>query len=333
MTKHFKDCLPVLSSYVTIVLLITSPTTFAQAKQERSSPLLETQKLSREVFQELIEIDTSHRIGITKAAEAMAARLRTAGFPSEDVQLLGPLPNRQNLVVRFRGNSSTRPILFLAHLDVVEARPEDWSVDPFKFLERDGYFYGRGTTDIKSEAADLVTNMIRLRMERLSPRRDLILALTDDEEAGGQYNGVAWLLEHHRDLIDAEYCINADGGGGEILNGRHVLLEVQTGEKVYLSFQLEVRNRGGHSSLPVKDNAIYQLAHGLIRLSQFDFPMELNETSRTFFQRMASRETGRAAQDMLAVSRHLLDGQAAARLAASSPYYNALMRTTCGQPN
>ena len=287
------------------------------------------QQLARDIFKELIEINTTDSSGnTTQAAEAMAARLKAAGFPASAVQVLGPQPRKGNLVARLPGSGAGRPILLLAHLDVVEAQREDWSVDPFKFLEREGYFYGRGTSDIKSGDAVLVANLIRLKQEGFQPERDLIVALTADEE-GGDSNGVAWLLQNHRDLIDAEYCLNTDGGGGEIKDGKRRANEVQTSEKVYLSFRLETRNRGGHSSLPVKDNAIYRLSAGLTRLAAFDFPVKLNETTRLFFERMSAIDKGAAAPNMKAVAQDPPDLAAAARLSAASPYFNAMMRTTC----
>ena len=195
---------------------------------------------------------------------------------------MGPKPHKQNLVVRLRGRGKGQPILFLAHLDVVEARREDWSVDPFTLTERDGYFYGRGTMDIKDEAADLVTNLLRLKAEGYVPERDIIVALTDDEE-GGDDNGVSWLLEHRPDLIRAAYVINTDAGGGQMEKGRRLRNPVQTSEKIYATYLLEVTGAGGHSSLPPRDNAIYTLARGLDRLSRFDFPVRLNPTTRAFF--------------------------------------------------
>jgi acetylornithine deacetylase/succinyl-diaminopimelate desuccinylase-like protein len=314
---------PAAATIITLVLA-------AQALHARQqAPLPAQQELARDVFKELIEINTTDSSGsTTKAAEAMAARLKAAGFPAADVWVLGPDPRKGNLVARLPGAGTGKPILLLAHLDVVEAHREDWSFDPFKFLERGGYFYGRGTSDIKSGAALLVADFIRLRQEGFKPDRDLILALTADEE-GGRFNGVDWLLRTHRDLIDAGYCLNTDGGGGEIKNGKHIVNELQTSEKVYLSFRLETRNRGGHSSLPVKDNAIYQLSEGLTRLAKFDFPVKLNETTRAFFERMSQVETGQLALDMKAVSRTPPDPAAVSRLTAASPYYNALMRTTC----
>jgi len=286
-----------------------------------------SQKLARDVFRELIEINTTVNVGSTKAAEAMAARLKAAGFPESDIQLLGPRPQNKNLVVRYRGKGALRPILLIGHLDVVEARREDWSMDPFTFLEKEGYFYGRGTSDMKCDDADIVANFIRLKNEGFVPDRDLILALTEDEETGDA-NGVQWLLANRRDLIDAEFAINLEGGSGDLQHSKPILVEVQTSEKVFVSFQLEVKNEGGHSSLPVKENAIYRLAAGLIRLSQFDFPVRLNETTRTFFERIAGKETGQTKSDMLAILKTPLDTAAADRLAASSPYYNAMMRTT-----
>ncbi len=284
-------------------------------------------QLARDIFAELIEINTVNTRGsTTDAARAMAARLRAAGFPAEDVEVLGPDPRKGNLVARLRGTGRRPPLLLLAHLDVVDALPSDWSVDPFTFLERDGYYYGRGTTDDKAMAAIWIANLIRYRQEGYRPDRDLIVALTADEE-GGSHNGVTWLLAHHRDLIDAAYALN-EGGGGAIKNGRRIANRVQASEKVYQSFRLEVTNRGGHSSLPRPDNAIYQLAEGLIRLARFRFPVKLTEVTLAFFERTADGEAGRTAADMRAVARPTPDRAAAGRL-SMEPYFNALLRTTC----
>ena len=286
------------------------------------------QEFACDIFRELVEINTTVEMGSTKAAEAMAARLRNAGFPESDINIVGPQPQHMNLVVRYHGKGTLPPILFIGHLDVVEALRQDWSFDPFKFQEIDGYFYGRGTTDMKNEDADLISNLIRLQQEKFIPERDIIVALTEDEE-GGNANGIRWLLANRRDLINAEYCINPDGGGGDIKNGREVIMAIQTSEKVYADFTLETHNKGGHSSLPVKDNAIYQMAEALSRLASYDFPLDLNETTRMFFERSARIETGQVKSDMIAISGSRIDTAAANRLAKSSPHYNSQMRTTC----
>jgi acetylornithine deacetylase/succinyl-diaminopimelate desuccinylase-like protein len=285
---------------------------------------------AREIFKELIEINTTDTPNgnVTMAADAMAARLKAAGFPAADVQVLGPDPRKGNLVARLRGTGAKRPLLLLAHLDVVEAKRDDWSFDPFTFREQDGFFYGRGTSDDKSMAAHFVANLIRLKEEGLKPERDLILALTADEE-GGSFNGVDWLIKNHRPLIDAEFSIN-EGGGGTMRGGKYLTNEIQASEKVFQDFHLEAANSGGHSSLPVKDNAIYHLSEGLARLAKFDFPVELNEVTRGYFERSATVQTDpKMAADMRAVARPTPDLAAAARLSASLPYYNAQMRTTC----
>ncbi len=312
-----------------LMLGITSlPVAAVAQTTEGTRPPDAHHKLARDIFQELIEINTTLTRGCTKAAEAMATRLRSAGFPESDIQLVGPQPQHMNLVVRYRGTGTVRPILFISHVDVVEALRTDWSIDPFRFIEKDGYFYGRGTTDIKCEDADLVANLIRLKEEGYVPKRDIIVALTEDEE-NGDANGVQWLLANRRDLIDADYCINPDGGGGELKNGKPVVMEFQTSEKIYIDYRLESTNKGGHSSLPVKDNAIYRLAGALTRLGAYDFPIKLNETTSLFFARSASHETGQTRSDMMAMAKTPLDTAAANRLAQSSPYYNSLMRTTC----
>ena len=284
-------------------------------------------QLARAILEELIEINTVRDSGATRAATALAKRLKAGGFPPGDVQLVGPKPRKQNLVVRLRGRGKDQPILFLAHLDVVEARREDWSLDPFTLTERDGYFYGRGTLDIKGEVADLVANLLRLRAEGYVPDRDIVVALTDDEE-GGDDNGVDWLLQHRPELIEAAYVINTDAGGGQIDRGRRLRNPVQTSEKTYATYLLEVTGAGGHSSLPPKDNTIYTLARGLDRLSRFAFPVRLNPTTRAFFRRLAELESGQLAGDLRSVSGDTPDPKAVERL-ATVPLYNSSMRNTC----
>jgi len=323
MNKIF---LPIVC-FIVITVSVKFESLFAQTIGNSKS-ITGQQEFVRDIFRELIEINTTLNIGSTKAVEAMASRLRKAGFQEDDIHIVGPRSQNMNLVVRYHGKSALRPILFFGHLDVVEALRQDWSFDPFTFLEKDGYFYGRGTSDMKCEDADIIANLIRLKSEGFIPDRDMIVALTEHEE-NGDANGVAWLLANRRDLIDAAFAINLEGGGGEIKNGKPLLMEIQTSEKTYISFQLEVKNRGGHSSMPVKDNAIYRLSAGLNRLAQYDFPIQLNETTRTFFERTAKKETGQTKSDILALLKTPFDTAAANRLAASSPYYNALMRTTC----
>ena len=310
-----------------IIGVIALITAMAQRVEAQSAPLSAHQQMTRDIFQQLIEINTTDSVGnTTVAAEAMAARLKAAGFPAEDVKVLGPNPRKGNLVVRFRGTGTRKPLLLLAHLDVVEALREDWSFDPFKFLEKDGYYYGRGTLDDKAMASIFVANLIRYKQEGFKPDRDIILALTADEE-GGDYNGATWLVQNHRQLIDAEFGIN-EGAGGLTLNGKRLLNGVQASEKVFQSFVLEVKSNGGHSSLPTKDNAIYHLAEGLLRLSKYDFPVNLNEVTRTYFERSAKLESGQMAADLAAVAKPNPDPAAVARLSAI-PSYNATMRTTC----
>ena len=294
---------------------------------EAAVPALDeaTRQLAHDIYKQLIEINTTDSVGnTTTAADAMAARLRAAGFPAPDVQVLAPNPRKGNLVARLRGSTSEKPILLLAHLDVVEAKREDWSVDPFTFTEKDGYYYGRGTSDDKAMAAIFVANLIRYKQEHFVPRRDIIVALTADEETGN-FNGASWLVNEHRDLIDAAFALN-EGGGGRLQEGRRVYNGVGASEKVYVTFALETHNKGGHSSVPRPDNAIYELANGLTRLEKYQFPVKLNEVTRTYFERMSKLEEGQSAADMAAVAHG--DADAAARL-SQSPVYNALLRTTC----
>ena len=286
------------------------------------------QQLLRDIYTELVGINTTQSEGDTvRAAEAMAARLRSAGFPSDDVHVLVAAPRRGNLVVHFHGTGKRRPILLVAHLDVVEARREDWSVDPFTLLEKDGYFYGRGTGDDKAMAAIFTANLIRYRQEGYRPDRDVILVMETDEETQAKL-GMRWLLENHRDLIDAELAIN-EGGGGAYRGDKYLYNAVQASEKVYFSYNLEVHNKGGHSSLPVKDNAITRLAAGLVRLGEFDFPVDIDDVNRLYFGRMAPMAEEAIAGDMRALAAGSRDPAVIARIAAANPYYNSRLRTTC----
>jgi acetylornithine deacetylase/succinyl-diaminopimelate desuccinylase-like protein len=308
-------------------LILAAGLLFPTALPAQQTPPEADRRLAREILAELVAINTTRDSGATRAARALARRLTAAGFPARDVQLAGPKPRKQNLVVRLRGRGAGKPILFLAHLDVVEARREDWSVDPFRLTERDGYLYGRGTIDIKDEAADLVANLIRLRRERYVPERDIVVALTDDEE-GGDDNGAAWLLANRRDWIDAGYVINLDAGGGQMQHGRRLRNPVQTSEKIYATYLLEVTGPGGHSSLPERNNTIYTLARGLDRLSTYAFPVRLTETSRGFFDRLGGQIGGETGRDLQAIAAGRADSAAIERV-SETPMYNSSMRNTC----
>jgi acetylornithine deacetylase/succinyl-diaminopimelate desuccinylase-like protein len=287
------------------------------------------QRLAREVYKELVEINTVDSVGsVTKAAQAMEKRFRAAGFPAKDIHLIIPpgKPTKGNLIVRYRGRGEGKPILLLAHLDVVAALRSDWTIDPFVLTEKDGYFYGRGSGDDKSMASIFVANMLRDKKEGWVPARDVILALTADEE-GGDANGVEWLLAHNKDLIDAAYALN-EGGGGSLRNGQPFLNSVQAAEKVPVNFTLSTSNRGGHSSVPRPDNAIYQLVDGLAKVARYSFPVQLNEVSRTFFERTAALETPAMGAAMRAIVAQPTDSAASA-IISRDPRYNSMLRTTC----
>ena len=295
----------------------------------RAEGLTAQQQLAHDIYQELVEIDTTTATGDTaRAAEAMAARLKAAGFAEADVQAFSPAPRKGNLVARLHGSGARKPILLVAHLDVVPASRDDWSVDPFKLTEKDGYFYARGSGDDKYMAASFIANLIRYKNEGYKPDRDIIVALETDEEIFDRDGlGIQWLIKNHRDLIDAEFALN-EGGGVGLKDGKPIRNSVQTSEKVALSYQLDVKNKGGHSAVPAKDNAIYRLAEGLVRLSKFSFPPHLNDTTRAFFGRSAQLETGQNAADLRAVASDKPDPSALSRL-STNPVYNALLRTTC----
>lgn len=290
-------------------------------------PPPEYQKLAHDVYKQLIEINTSYSTGATTpAARAMAERLRGEGFPASDIQVLGAADHKMNLVVRYHGTGQRKPLLLLAHLDVVEAKRSDWSLDPFKLTEKDGFFYGRGTIDDKAQAAIWIANLIRFKREGFKPDRDLIVALTADEEGGGPYNGAAWLVKNHRDLIDAEFCLN-EGGWGDMAKGKHIANNVQVSEKYVANYRLEVKNKGGHSSLPVPDNAIYHLAEALVRISKYKFPLKTNEVTKAYLEQMAKVSAAPLAAQMRAAAQG--SAPALEQLASSGTALNATLRTTC----
>jgi acetylornithine deacetylase/succinyl-diaminopimelate desuccinylase-like protein len=284
--------------------------------------------LARDIFKELIEINTTESVGsVTTASAAMAARLRDAGFAAADIQILGPIDRKKNLVVRLRGTGKHKPVLLIGHLDVVEARREDWTTDPFKFVAKDGFFFGRGTQDMKNGDAIMMTTLIRLKKEGFRPSRDIILALTADEETGSS-NGVDWLLKNHRDLIDAQFVLNHDDNSIKMDHGKPLYFEMDATEKVYGDFLLTATNPGGHSSRPVPDNAIYEIAAALARLAKYDFPFELNNVTRSYYERMATIESGQRAADMRGILQTPPDHQAIERL-SHDPLDHSLQRTTC----
>ena len=310
-----------LPSWPPLLLLVIPLTLSAQTDDFRT--------LERDILKQLIEINTSDSARHTEvSAHAMADRLTAAGIPAADIEIIQTTPGIFNLVARYRGKSGSaaKPLLLMAHMDVVDARREDWSSDPFQFKEADGYYYGRGSSDNKAGAAMLVSSFIRYKQDGFVPARDLIIVLTGDEETGG--DGIRTLVARHRDLIDAELALNTDAGGGELRDGKAIAFSVQTAEKVFLTFHLEVHNKGGHSSLPEADNAIYRLSNGLGRLAKFAFPVRLNETTRAALEQGAANQPPLLAADMRAVARKG-DPAAARRLSGVAPWYNAQLRTTC----
>jgi len=297
----------------------------------RAQSLTAQQQSALDIYKELVEINTVTETGDTaRAAEAMAGRLRAAGFGGADVQVFSPAPRKGNMVARLRGTGARKPILLLAHLDVVPARREDWSVEPFQLTEKDGYFYARGAVDDKFMAAAFVANLVRYKQEGYVPDRDIILALdTDEEILDRDALGIQFLLKHHRDLIDAEFALN-EGGSVGLKNGKPIRNAVQTSEKVSVTYVLEVKNRGGHSSLPARDNAIYRLAEGLARLAKFSFPFKLNDTTRAYFEHTANFEGEQTAADIRSVISGRPDPAALSMVRLSAnPVYNAQLRTTC----
>jgi len=282
--------------------------------------------LAREIFQQLIEINTTDTVGnVTTAAQAMAKRFRRAGF--RDVKVLGPTDRKKNLVVRLHGSGQHKPLLLIGHLDVVEAHREDWTTDPFKLVEKDGFFYGRGTLDMKDGDAIMVTTLLRMKKEGFQPNRDIILALTADEETGC-CNGVDWLIKNRRDLIDAEFVLNHDGFSVQTEHGVPQIFELGATEKVYADYVLVATNRGGHSSRPRPDNAIYELSAGLLKIGRYQFPFELNNVTRAYFEQLAGAASGARAADLHGILKNPPDAAAVARVSAE-PIDNSLVHTTC----
>ena len=315
-----------------LAVLAMVVTTSATLSAQQTSPI-EDRRRARSILEELVEINTtdSERGDTTAAARAMERRFLDAGFSADNVHIVVPddAPTKGNFVARYRGqNPNLKPILLLAHIDVVEALPSDWSADlnPFELLERDGYYYGRGVTDDKDEAAIYAANLIRMRREGFVPNRDIILALTADEE-GGPRNGVQFLLQEHRNLIDAAFALN-EGGGGMARGNQKISNNVQAAEKKFLSFYFTATNPGGHSSLPVAKNAIYDLSQALLAVADYEFPIMLNEVTEAFFAGSAELVDPVLGAAMRRIVADSGDTDAAATL-SENPGYNARLRTTC----
>lgn len=288
-------------------------------------------KIARDIFRDIVAVHSVHAAGTKGVADIIAKYLRDNGFAADDVKIVPEtgFPHQVNVVARIHGKGKGKPILWICHMDVVEALARDWTLPPFQLTEKDGYFYGRGTSDMKDEDAAAAAALIRLKKEGFVPDRDIVVAFTADEEVGLEQDGPAFLLREHRDLVDAGLVINPDGDSGEIVKGNRLDFVVETSQKTYVTYHLEVTNRGGHSSEPRPDNAIYQLAQGLVRLSKFQFPYKTNATTRLYFQRRALLEEGAVRADMLAISKSpRIDAKAAARLARNTEI-NAILHSTC----
>jgi acetylornithine deacetylase/succinyl-diaminopimelate desuccinylase-like protein len=306
--------------------------TVASAAPPLSGPVppADNQKVAHDIFKEIIEIKSTHDIGTKSVAEAIAKRLRDGGFTADDVKIVpeDAYPNQVNVVVRLHGKGKGKPILWICHTDVVEALPKDWTTPPFKFVEKGGYAYGRGTSDMKDQDSAVAASLIRLKKEGFVPDRDIIVAFTADEEVGLEQDGVDFLVKHRRPLVDAEYAIDPDGYSGEIESGKRIDYGVETSEKTYMTFFLEVTNKGGHSSEPRDDNAIYSLANGLVRLSHYQFAFATNATTRGYFAHIAAQHSGQEHDDLVALSKLPLDNAVATRTARDVAL-NAILHTTC----
>ncbi len=311
-------------------LILTRAFAAADLPPPGPMPPKDNQKLAHDIFKEIVEVRSVHDAGTKEVADILVRYFKAAGFTDADIHVLPEekYPKQVNVVVRLAGKGKGKPILWNGHMDVVEAKPKDWSVPPFQFIEKDGYFYGRGTSDMKDEDAAVAASLIRLKKEGFIPDRDIIVAFTADEEVGEEQDGMWYLVREHRALVDAEMAINPDGGSGEIDRGKRLDFGVETSEKTYVTFTLETTNKGGHSSEPRSDNAIYQLANGLVRLEHYEFPFKTNATTRMYFAKTAPTQTGQMRTDMQALAAPQLDVDAAKRVAAD-PAFNSILHSTC----
>ena len=300
------------------------------AAAEPASPNRQDAALARDILRELIDTRSTHDVGTTEVARKVQARLLAAGFAPADAQLLIPAdqPQSGNVVARLHGRGRGKAVLYLCHLDVVAANPADWTRDPFRLTEDEGWLYGRGTIDMKGQDAAVLAALLKLKHEGFVPERDIVVVFTAGEESGDERNGVDWLVKEHRELLDAGLVINPDGGEAGMKGGRRLYVGVQTSEKDSMAFQAEVTDKGGHSSRPTAGNPIYRLSEGLARLSKFKFPVHLTDTTREYFKRRATLESGAAKADMLAVAQTPPDPAALERLSREVET-NILLRTTC----
>ncbi|MEP6900090.1 MAG: M20/M25/M40 family metallo-hydrolase, partial [Rhodanobacter sp.] len=303
----------------------------AKPSPQEPMPPAANQKIAHDIFRDLVDIRSVHDVGTKGTADVIVNYLKANGFTDSEIQIAPETryPNQVNVVVRIKGKGKGKPVMWICHMDVVDARAQDWTLPPFKFTEKDGYFYGRGTADMKDEDAAVAASLIRLKKEGYVPDRDIVVAFTADEEVGLEQDGPQFLLQHRKDLVgDVGLVMNPDGGSGEIKNGKRMDFAVETVQKTYMTFKMETTNKGGHSSEPRPDNAIYQLAGGLVNLSRYVFPYKNNATTRAYFASIAKDATGQIKADLLALSKEPVDATAAARLAQDTSL-NAILHTTC----
>jgi acetylornithine deacetylase/succinyl-diaminopimelate desuccinylase-like protein len=319
----------------TRALKLATAATAAALLMGANTPPPDNQKLAHDIFRDLVEVHSVHDVGTKGAADVIVKYMTEAGFAPDDIKVVPETqyPHQVNVIVRLRGKGpgkdKLKPVMWICHMDVVEAKAEDWTLPPFKFTEKDGYYYGRGTSDMKDEDAAVAASIIRLKKEGYSGDRDIIAAFTADEEVGEEQSGPKFLLKEHRDLVDAGLVINPDGGSGELDGAKRMDFGIETSQKTYVTYRMEVTNKGGHSSEPRPDNAIYQLASGLVRLAKFQFPFKTNATTRLYFAEMAKRAKGQEKADMTALAKSpKVDAKAAARL-AKDVELNSILHSTC----
>jgi acetylornithine deacetylase/succinyl-diaminopimelate desuccinylase-like protein len=300
------------------------------APQQLLVPPADNQKLAHDIFRDIVEVHSVHDVGTKGVADIIAKYLIAGGFPASDVKIVpeDKFPSQVNVVARIHGKGKGKPVMWICHMDVVEALAKDWTLPPFKFTEKDGYFYGRGTSDMKDSDAAVAATLIRLKKEGFVPDRDIIVAFTADEEVGLDQDGPAFLLKEHRDLVDAGLVINPDGASGEIAKGKRMDFSIETSQKTYVTFTMAATNRGGHSSQPRPDNAIYQLADGLTKLSHYQFPIHTNASTRLYFQKTAAFEAGQRKADFLSMASPKFDPKSAQRLSQDISV-NPILHSTC----